>query len=74
VRKEKALINRFKEERNILHKTQMKANWIGRILRRNYFLKRVIEENTEGRIKVTKLRRRRRKQPLDNLKETRRIL
>ena len=30
-----------------------KANWIGHVLRRNCFLKRVIEGNIEGRMKVT---------------------
>jgi hypothetical protein len=47
-----------------------KANLIGNILRRNCLLKYVIEGKIEGRIEMT--RRRRRKQPLDDLKEKRR--
>jgi hypothetical protein len=40
---------RVKEQRNIVHRTQRrKANWIGHILRKNCFLKDVIEEK-EGR-------------------------
>jgi hypothetical protein len=47
------------------------ANWIGNILRRNCFLKHLIEGKIEGRIKVTGRRGRRRVQLLDDLKETR---
>jgi len=48
-----------------------KANWIGHIVRGNCFLKHVIEGKIEGRIEVMGRRRRRRKQTLDDLKETR---
>jgi len=44
------------------------ASWIGHILRRNCFLKHVIEEKIEGSIEVTGRRGRRRKQLLDDLK------
>jgi hypothetical protein len=49
-----------------------KANWTGHVFRRNCLLKHVIEGKLEGRIEVTGRRGRRRKQLLDNLKETRR--
>jgi hypothetical protein len=48
------------------------TNWIGHILRRNCLLKRVIEREIEGRIKVTGRRGRTRKQLLDDLQGTRR--
>jgi hypothetical protein len=68
VRNEEVL-HRVKEERHILHTVKRrKANWIGHILRRNCFLKHVIEGNLEGRIEVTRRRGRRRKQLLDELK------
>ena len=45
VTKEEVLL-RVKEQRNIQHEImKRKANWIGYILRRNCFLKRVIEGN-----------------------------
>jgi hypothetical protein len=48
VRHEKGL-KRAKEDRNILHTTNIrKANWIGHILRRNCLLKHVIEGKREG--------------------------
>jgi hypothetical protein len=44
------VLHRVKGERNILHTVKRrKANWIGRILRRNCILKHVIEGNVEGR-------------------------
>jgi hypothetical protein len=44
VRNEKVL-RRVKEERNILHTVKRrKANWIGHILRENYFLEHAVEE------------------------------
>jgi hypothetical protein len=49
-----------------------KANWIGHISRRNNLLKHVIEGKIEGRIEMTGRRRRRRKQLLEDVKETRR--
>jgi hypothetical protein len=71
VRNEEVL-HRVKEERNILHTIKRrKANWIGHILRRNCFLKHVIEGKLEGRIEMTGRRGRRRKQLLDDLKEKR---
>ena len=48
-----------------------KANWIGRILRRNCLLKHVIEEKIEGRIEEKVRRGRRHKQLLDDLTERR---
>jgi ppGpp synthetase/RelA/SpoT-type nucleotidyltranferase len=52
VRNEEVL-QRVKEERNILHKIQRrKANWIGHILSRNCLLKHVIEGKLEGRIEM----------------------
>jgi hypothetical protein len=71
VRNEEVL-HRVKEERNILHTIKRrKANWIGHILRRNCLLRHIIERKIEGRIEVTGRRRRRHRQLLDNLKETR---
>jgi hypothetical protein len=47
--KNKDVLRNVKEERNILHKiTRRKANWIGRILRRNCLVKRVIEGKIRG--------------------------
>jgi len=61
VRNEEVL-HRVKEERNILHTAKRrKANWIGHILHRNCLLKEVIEGKLEGRMEVTRRRRRRRK-------------
>jgi hypothetical protein len=72
VRNEEVL-HRVKEERNIVHTIKRrKANWIGHILRRNCLLKYVIEGKLEGRIEMTGIRGRRRKQLLDDLKEKRR--
>jgi hypothetical protein len=60
------------EERNILHTTKRRqANWIGYILRGNCLLKHVIEGKIKERIEVTERRGGRRKQLLDNFKETR---
>jgi hypothetical protein len=40
---------RVKEQRNILHEiSKRKANWIGYILRRNCFLRQVIEGKIKG--------------------------
>jgi hypothetical protein len=50
VRKEEVL-HRVKEGRNILHTVKRrKANWIGRIWRRNCLLKAVMEGKLERRI------------------------
>jgi hypothetical protein len=63
--------NRVKEERGILHAIERRmANWICHILRKNGFLRHVIEGKIEGRIEVTGGRGRRRKQLLDGRKET----
>ena len=68
------VLQRVKEEKNILHQTKrIKANPTGHTLRRNCLLKHVTEEKTEGRTEVTRRRGRRRKQLLDNLKEDRRV-
>ena len=45
-----------------------KFNWVGYILRRNCFIKEVIEGNIEGRIEVTGWRAIGRKQLLDDFK------
>jgi hypothetical protein len=72
VRNEEVL-HRVKEERNIVHTTKRrKANWIGHILRRNCFLKHMIEGKLEGRREMTGRGGRRRKQVLDYIKEKRR--
>jgi hypothetical protein len=61
------------KERNILHKMKRrKTNWIRHILRRNCLLKPVIEGKISGRLEMTRRRGRRRKQLLNDLKETRR--
>jgi hypothetical protein len=71
VRFEKVLRG-VKWERNNLHTIKRrKANWVGHGWHRNCFLKHVIEGKIEGRTEVKGRRRRRRKQLLDNLKETR---
>jgi hypothetical protein len=70
-RYEVGLWHRVKEERNILHTIKRrKANWIGHVLRRNCLLKRVIDIKIEGMVQVTGWRERKRKQLLDNRKET----
>ena len=57
---------------NILHEIRKrKANSIGHILRRNCFLKQVIEGKIKGEIEVTRKRGRRRKKLLDDLKDRR---
>jgi hypothetical protein len=65
------VLNRIKQEVNILHTIQKrKPNWVGHILRRNCFLKHLIEGKIVGRIEVTGRRGRRHKQLLDYHKET----
>ena len=67
VRNEEVLL-RVNEQRNILHEIRKrKANWIDHILRRNCFLKQVIEGKIKGEMEVT----RRRKKLLDDLKDRR---
>jgi hypothetical protein len=66
----KEVLLRVKEQRNILHEiSKRKANWIGHILRRNCLLQRVIEGKIKGRIEVTGRRGRRRRKLLDKLKK-----
>ena len=48
-----------------------KANWIGRILRRNWLLQRVIEGKIQGGIEVTRKQGRKRRKLLADLKERR---
>jgi len=60
------VLHRVKEERNILYIIKRrKANWIGHILRKNCFLKHIIEGKIGRRTEVTGRRGRRRKQLLD---------
>jgi hypothetical protein len=69
--KNKAL-HRVREGRNIVHAIKCwKANWVGHGLRKNYFIKRVIEGYIARRIEVTGRRERRGKQLVDGLKERR---
>ena len=69
---EKEVLHGVKEDRNILHiLKRRKTNLIGHSLRRNCLLKHVNEGKIEGRIYAMGRRRRRRKQPLDDLKGTR---
>jgi len=63
---------RVNEQRNILHEIRKrKANWIGRILRRNCLLQLVIEGKIKGQIEVTRRRGRRCRKLLDDLKDRR---
>ena len=63
---------RVNEQRNILHEIRKrKANWIGRIVRRNCLLKHVIEGKPKGEMEVTRRRGRRRKKLVDALKDRR---
>ena len=69
VRNEEVL-HRVEEQKNILQEiSKRKANWIGHILSRNCLLQRVIEGKIKGGIEVTRRRGRRRKKPLDDLKD-----
>jgi hypothetical protein len=68
----KCVLLRVKEERNILHEIcKRKTNWIGHSLRRNCLLQRAIEEYIKEEIEVTRRQGRRRKKLLDDLKERR---
>jgi len=61
-----------KLERNILPTVKRReADWIGHILCRDCLLKHVIEGKIEGTIVVTGRRGRKRRQLLDDLKESR---
>jgi len=68
VRNEEVLL-RVKAQRNAL--LEIKANWIGHILRINCLLQRVIEGKIKGGIEVTGRQGRRCKKLLDDLKERR---
>jgi hypothetical protein len=71
--KNKEILHDVKEDRNNLRTIRRtEANWIGHIFRRNCLLKHVIEGKIEGRREVKRRRGIRRKQILDDLKETRR--
>ena len=68
----KDVLLRVKEQRNILHEIRKrKAKLIGHILRRNCLLQRVIEENIREEIEVIGRQGRRRRKLLDDLKERR---
>ena len=65
-------ITKSKDWQDTLHTIKKrKANLIGHIWRRNYFLQHATERKTEGRTEVAGRRLRRYKQLLDDLKETR---
>jgi hypothetical protein len=71
MRQEEAL-NRVNKDRNIVHATKKRnADSIGHILRGNCLQKHVIEGKIKGRIEVTERRGRRRKQQINDFKETR---
>jgi hypothetical protein len=62
---------KFKEGRNVhCAVKRRKIEWIGHTLRRSCFSKQVIKRKIEGRRDVTGRRRRRHKQLLDGLRET----
>ena len=66
------VLQTIKKERDILRTTKRrKSNRTGHILRRNYRLKHIIEGNIKRRNELTGRRGRRRKQLLDDIKETR---
>ena len=66
----KDILHRVKEQRNILHEIRKrKANWIGHSMRRNCLLQRVTEGKIQGGIEVTGRQGRRRKKLLDDLKK-----
>jgi hypothetical protein len=70
--KNKEIIQRVKEERNILHTIKRRnAEWIGRRWLRNCRLKHVIGGKIEGRLNMTRRLGRRRKKLLDDVKEKR---
>lgn len=60
------MLRMIKEDRSILHTiNRKKPNWIGHMLRRNCHLKHSTEGKIEGRIEETGIRKRRRKQLLN---------
>jgi hypothetical protein len=71
VRNEEMLLG-VNEQTNILHEIRKrKANWIGHILLRNCLLKLFIEGKINGEMELTRRRGRRRRKPLDELKDKR---
>jgi hypothetical protein len=63
---------RVNEQRNILHEIRKrKANWIGRISRRNCLLKQVIEGKIKGEMEVTRIWGRIHKKLLHDLNDRR---
>jgi hypothetical protein len=71
VRNEEVLL-RVNEQRNILHEIiKRKANWTGRVLRRNCPLKQVIEGKIKGEMEVTRRRGRIGSKLLDDLNDRR---
>jgi len=62
------ILRRVKEYRNILYTIQKMASWIGYILRKNCLLQDVSEQEVDGRIEGTKIRRKRRKSLLADVK------
>jgi hypothetical protein len=67
-----AVLLRVNEQRNILHEIRkQKANWIGHILRRNYLLKQVIKGKIKREMEVTRIRGRRHRYLLGDLKDRR---
>jgi len=69
--KNRGVLHRVKEERNILRTIKWKnLNWIGHILRWNCVLKDVVERKVELNTEGTWRQGRRRKQLLDGFKET----
>jgi len=71
VRNEEVLLT-DKKQMNILHEiSKRKANWIGHMLRRNFFLPQIIKGKIKGGIEVTGRQGRRRGKLLDDLKERR---
>jgi hypothetical protein len=66
------VLHRFKKDRNILHTLKLrKVDWVGHMSLRNSLLKHIIQEKLEGGVEVKVRRGRRRKQLLNELKETR---
>jgi hypothetical protein len=67
------VLQRVKEERKILHRTdRRKTKWIGYIMRRNCLLKHIIErKKKERRIEQRGRRKKRHTHKIDDLKERR---
>ena len=64
------VLRRVEGQRNILNVIKRKkVNWIGNILRKNCLFRNIIEGKIEEMIELVGIRRRRRKQLLDNFEE-----